>query len=50
MALPKENRTEKVVAVEQAIGKMSPQELAALPGLDAADFQVFGTGEHWKLI
>ena len=43
MALPNENRTAKVVAVEQAIGKMSPQELAALPALDASDFRVFGT-------
>ena len=43
MALPNENKTAKVVAVEQAIGKMSPQELAALPALDASDFQIFGT-------
>src|SRR5882672_2608608 len=43
MALPNENRTAKVIAVEEAIGKMSPQELAALPGLDGEDFKVVGT-------
>jgi hypothetical protein len=43
MALPRENRTAKVIAVEAAIKKMSPQELAALPGLDGEDFKVFGT-------
>src|ERR1700730_19227656 len=43
MALRKENRTAKVIAVEEAIKKMSPQELAALPGLDGEDFKVFGT-------
>lgn len=43
MALPRENRTAKVIAVEEAIKKMSPQELAALPGLDGEDFKVFGT-------
>jgi hypothetical protein len=43
MALPRENKTAKVVAVEEAIKKMSPQELAALPGLDGEDFKVFGT-------
>jgi hypothetical protein len=43
MALPKENRTAKVIAVEEAIKKMSPQELEALPGLDGEDFKVFGT-------
>jgi hypothetical protein len=35
MALPKENRTDKVTVIEAAIGKMSPQELGALPNLDA---------------
>jgi hypothetical protein len=43
MALPRENRTAKVIAVEEAIKKMSPQELAELPGLDGEDFKVFGT-------
>ena len=43
MALPREDRTAKVIAVEEAIKKMSPQELAALPGLDGEDFKVFGT-------
>ncbi len=43
MALPKENRTEKVITVEEVMKKMSPQELAALPGLDGEDFKVFGT-------
>ena len=43
MALPREDRTAKVIAVEEAIKKMSPQELVALPGLDAEDFKVFGT-------
>jgi hypothetical protein len=43
MALPRENRTANVIAVEEAIKKMSPQELAALPCLDGEDFKVFGT-------
>jgi hypothetical protein len=43
MALPKENRTDKVTTVEAAIGKMSSQELGALPNLDAEDFKIFGT-------
>jgi hypothetical protein len=43
MALPRENRTAKVIAVEAAMKKMSPQELQALPGLDEEDFKVFGT-------
>jgi|SRR5208337_2100284 len=43
MALPREDRTAKVIAIEEAIKKMSPQELAALPGLDGEDFKVFGT-------
>jgi hypothetical protein len=38
-----EKKTAKVVAVEEAIKKMSPQELAASPGLDGEDFKVFGT-------
>src|SRR6266567_1321578 len=43
MALPGENRTPKVIAIEEAIKKMSSQELAALPGLDGEDFKTFGT-------
>ena len=43
MALPRENRTEKVIKVDEAIKKMSPRELAALPSLDEDDFKVFGT-------
>jgi len=43
MALPREDRTAKVIAVEEAIKTMSPQELAALPGLDGEDFKVFCT-------
>ena len=43
MALPREIRTSKVIEVETAIKKMSPQEIAALPGLDDDDFKVFGT-------
>ena len=31
------------MAVEAAIGKMSPQELGALPNLDVEDFKLFGT-------
>lgn len=42
MALPRENRTAKVIAAEEAFKKMSPQEFAALPGLDGEDFKVFG--------
>jgi hypothetical protein len=43
MALPREIRTSKVVEVQAAIKKMSPREIAALPGLDDDDFRVFGT-------
>lgn len=42
MALPNELRAEKVVAVQQAMSKMSPDEIGALPPLDADDFQMFG--------
>jgi hypothetical protein len=42
MALPREIRTTKVTEVEDAIKKMSPQELSALPSLDNDDFSVFG--------
>ena len=37
MALPREIRIAKVIEVENAIKKMSPQEVAALPGLDGED-------------
>jgi hypothetical protein len=51
MALPGENRTAKVIAVEDAIKKMSAQELAALPSLDAEDFKVIGTlVQHFSFI
>lgn len=43
MALPNENRTAKTDAVEAEIKKMGPKDMAALPGLDADDFRVFGT-------
>jgi hypothetical protein len=42
MALPHEIRTAKVIEVENSIKKMSPQEVAALPGLDGEDFMVIG--------
>jgi hypothetical protein len=42
MVLPKEMKTEKVMAINAAITKMTPQELAALPQLDADDFRLFG--------
>jgi hypothetical protein len=42
MALPREIRMAKVIEVENAIKKMSPQEVAALPELDGEDFMVFG--------
>ena len=43
MALPREIRTSKVIEVQAALKKMSPKEIAALPGLDDDDFKVFGT-------
>jgi len=42
MALPREIRTAKVIEVNEAIKKMSPQELSELPGLDEDDFATFG--------
>jgi hypothetical protein len=42
MALPREIKTAKVIEVNEAIKKMSPQELSALPSLDEDDFKVFG--------
>ncbi len=43
MALPRDNKTAKVVEVDEAIKKMSPEELAALPSLDEEDFRIVGT-------
>ena len=43
MALPTDRNSAKVNAVNEAIKKLSPQELQALPGLDGEDFRVFGT-------
>ena len=42
MALPPENSTAKEIAVQEAIKKMSPQELSTLPGLEREDFTAFG--------
>jgi hypothetical protein len=42
MALPRENKTAKVIEINDAINRMSPQELSALPTLDEVDFSVFG--------
>jgi hypothetical protein len=42
MALPLDNSTAKVIAVQEAIKKMSPQELSTLPGLERGDFAAFG--------
>ena len=39
MALPTENPTDKVKAVEKAIKNMGPNDLAALPDLEAEDFR-----------
>ncbi len=46
MALPREIRTAKVIEVDEAIKKMSPQKLSALPSLDEDDFKVFGALIH----
>ena len=38
----------KVRAVSEAIGKMSPQEIGALPPLDDDDFRLFGAiSQHY---
>jgi hypothetical protein len=51
MALPRENKTEKVTNVQEAVAKMSPQEIGALPGLDDEDFRLFGTlVQHFSFI
>lgn len=42
MALPKEVPAEKVLAVQQAIGKMSAQERGNLPPLEDDDYRLFG--------
>jgi hypothetical protein len=42
MALPSEIKTDKMMAVQVAVGKMSPQEIAALPSLDDEDLRLFG--------
>jgi len=48
MALPNPVVAAKVRAVSEAIGKMSPQQLGALPSLDAEDFQLFGAiSQHY---
>jgi hypothetical protein len=43
MALPREIRTSKVIEVQAAIKKMSPQQIGELPGLDDDDLKMFGT-------
>jgi hypothetical protein len=43
MALPKSNPNAVTEAVAAEVDKMSSEELAALPDLDAGDFQVIGT-------
>jgi hypothetical protein len=48
MALPKPVDAAKVRAVSEAIGKMSPAELGALPPLDDEDLRLFGaTSQHY---
>jgi len=42
MALPKEVDAAKVQVVKESLRKMSPQELGALPSLDAEDLRLFG--------
>jgi hypothetical protein len=42
MALPKEVDAEKVRAVNDAIGKMTPQQIGDLPPLEDDDFKLFG--------
>lgn len=51
MALPKPVDAAKVRAVSEAIAKMSPQEIAALPPLDDEDFRLFGAiSQHYCFI
>src|SRR5712692_7177029 len=48
MALPKEVDAEKVRAVNEALSKMSPQELGALPSLCNDDLRLFGAiSQHY---
>ena len=48
MALPNPVDATKVRAVSEAIGKMSPQEIGALPPLDDDDFRLFGAiSQHY---
>src|SRR5712692_4081551 len=48
MALPKEVDAEKVRAVNEALAKMSSQELGALPPLDNDDLRLFGAiSQHY---
>jgi hypothetical protein len=48
MALPKEVDAAKVRAVNEAIAKMTPQEIGALPPLDNDDFRLFGAiSQHY---
>jgi hypothetical protein len=48
MALPKPVDAAKVRDVSEAIGKMSPQEIGALPPLDDDDFRLFGAiSQHY---
>jgi hypothetical protein len=42
MTLPKEVDSEKVRVVNEAIAKMSPQEIGALPSLESEDLRLFG--------
>jgi hypothetical protein len=42
MALPKEVLTEKVLAIREAIRKMTSEELGALPSLQDDDFRLLG--------
>ena len=48
MALPKAVDAEKVRTVSEAIGKMSAQEIGALPPLEDDDFRLFGAiSQHY---
>ena len=51
MALPPEIKTQKVNDVQNAIGRMSPQEIGALPGLSDEDHHLFGSiTQHFAFI
>jgi hypothetical protein len=48
MALPKQVYAAKVQAVNEALTRMSPQELDTLPALDADDLRLFGAiSQHY---